>query len=157
MYVKTFESDAKVWMLVLQSTLGSGNRIGGARLFALKQMIDRRLAWLDNGHWHGRGDDPELKHKSVMEACSRLCEFASESVITASEKQIYIHIMFDLLQTELDNLPKDQSNRAIERLLEHDVPDDGKDFDEAYPPEDSPEWVSPLPPLPDNFDDHLIG
>jgi hypothetical protein len=145
MYTKTFESDAKVWIQVLKSTLNSGNRVGSARLYVVKQMIDRRLTWLANGNWHGRGSDPELMHELTMEACSRLCEFASESVVTASEKNIYIHIMIDLLQTELKDLPLKQAiHRNIEEFFETPVPD-GKDVDKTNsafsPPLDAGNWI----------------
>ena len=142
MYTESFESDAKVWVTVLKNSLHSGNRIGCARLHMVQQMISRRLEWQNRGHF-----ESERKFRPTMEACVRLCEFAKQPEITANEKNIYMHTMIDLLETELRNLPPDNTSRLVERfndsLHSGDLP-----VGDVYPTEDSPEYLIPTPRHP---------
>ena len=129
MFTKSFENDLKVWIEVAKSSLHCGNAVGAARLHALQMMIDLRLGWVGMMH--------EQKHRPMMETCSRLCEFAKENG-TAAETNIFIHIIIDLMTTELNNLPKEPPARLSQVTQSHfdhldEMYPDGKDFDDDTP------------------------
>lgn len=141
MYTESFESDAKVWVTVLKNSLHSGNGIGCARLHMVQQMIKQRLDWQRGGHF-----ESEHKFRPTMEACIRLCEFGKQREITAAEKNIYIHTMIDLLETELRNLPSKHTSRSVERFNDYlhsgDLPA-SEPVGDVYPTEDSPDYLIP--------------
>lgn len=116
MYTKSFESDLRVWITVAKTSLHCGNAVGSARLHALQMMVNLRLGWVDMMSEH--------KHRPMMETCVRLCELGKE-LGTAAEKNIFIHIIIDLMETELSNLPK-EPNWSIRDFTQS--PDDTSDI-----------------------------
>lgn len=130
MLTDSFENDAKVWVTILKNTLHSGNHIGCSRLYALQMMIDKRLGWQANGLF-----ESERKYAPTMETCSRLCEFAKQPEVSANEKNIFMHIMIDLLTIELNNLPKEAPRRLQSHFdhLDEMYPDDVPDLDLDQP------------------------
>lgn len=131
MYTTAIENDLKLWIDVAKSTLHSGNKVGSARLHALQMMVDE--AHDTSVYW-------EEAYQPVLRHVSRLCVFAKMDHVTANEKNIFIHIIIDLLETQLKNLPKEPPRR----LVNWDEPEPSQNgFEEPYPTEDSQDNLIP--------------
>jgi len=85
-----------------------------------------------------------------METLSRLCEFGKEKG-TAAEKNIFMHIMIDLMESTLNELIRQQEREKHSQRLAQGF-SDGKDFEEPYPPEDGPDFLIPPLNLPPDGD-----
>lgn len=144
MYTVVIGNDLRLWIEVAKSTLHSGNKVGSARLHALQMMIDETA---DNAlYW-------EDKHRPTLMSVSKLCQFAKKEHVTANEKNIFIHIIIDMLETQFKNLPKEEPPR---RLINWDEPEPSQDgFEEPYRTEDSPDYLIPPTDLDDFSDEEL--
>lgn len=142
MFTNTHAADLKLWIGVAKSSLHCGNKVGSARLHALQMMIDEEA---DTGYW----PTGQEERKETLKNVSRLCLFAKKEHVTAHEKNIFIHIIIDLMETELRNLPTEPPRRLVDQPkqdefgIDWEAPEPPQALDEPYPTEDSPEYLIP--------------
>jgi hypothetical protein len=130
MYALSYWNDLANWKRIAASCFGYGNNITSSRFHALKKMVDWRIEFVSRQlDFHGV---PHQENIQAMQALSRLCEFAGHEA-TAGEQQIYLHMFISICADELKAEPTEPKHKW----------DDGKDFDELSPPEDSPDYLKP--------------
>ena len=135
MYTIVIENDLKLWREVAKSTLHSGNKVGSARLHALQMMVDEAhdtaLYW-------------DVKYKPTLLSVSKLCQFAKKEHVTANEKNIFIHIIIDLLEIQLKNLPTEPPRRLVDWHVPEQFQNSGDD--PFYPFVPPPQDIEENPP-----------
>lgn len=124
------KNNLKLWKRVAQTSIGGGNRVTSARLYALSLMIE------DETNFNPAWDDDGQVMLDFLYDLSRLVKFAGRDIVSAKEKTIFLHIIMDWCDGKLREV-EEWENKTASRLVQH-----FERFDEPNPPQDSSERLN---------------